>query len=137
MKPNVHLTIADLQQKWLDGLMISEEAVSRNADTYREMKKLLNIINSEPVDIGDYYRIASELGEMLHTLANDKREVIFRHFAERIDPRKNADVRSFRFECIDLSRQLSDLEQWRRNRRQLRIIRSAPQSSGGPLRCTV
>lgn len=132
MKPTIHLTIADLQQKWATGLMVSEKAIFQNADTYRDMKNLLNFVNSNLVDISEYYNIASELGKMLNILANEKEEIVFRYFAERIDPTKNADVRSFRFECTDLSERLRFLDQWRRNRRQLRIIRYIPQSPTCP-----
>jgi hypothetical protein len=116
-------TLDELKQKRESDLMGSAQAISRQSDLYRELKALVQKINSCPLDVGDYHKTAARLGAMLVKMTNGVGSTIFHYFAEHIDPDKAGDVRCFRFECLDLAEQMRQLEQWRAERHRLKRIK--------------
>jgi hypothetical protein len=117
------LTLEELKQKREENLLGSERAIRHQCDAYRELKKLVNDINTGPLDVADYYRSASRLGFLLSELSACSSHTIFHYFAEQIDPGKVSDVRYFRLECMDLAQQIRDFDQWRTQRHRLKRIK--------------
>lgn len=116
-------TLEELMRKRDVALSGSVRAIREHGGTYRELKRLVNQINSQPLDVGDYHRTATRLGAMLFSLTRGSGGTIFHYFAEHIDPAKAGDVRCFRLECRDLADQIRQLDQWRAERQQLKRIK--------------
>jgi hypothetical protein len=83
----------------------------------------VNRINTDALDVADYYSTAVRLGEMLKEISAGYANSIFRYFADHIDPCENGDVRCFRMECRQLSEHLKELDQLRSDQRPLTVIK--------------
>jgi hypothetical protein len=125
------LTIDDLQRRWAESLLASQQAIRCNYSVYRELKRLVRQINTKALDVAEYYPTAVHLGTMLRDLSSGCSNSVFQYFAEQIDPRQQGDVRCFRMECRQLSEQLAELDRRRTSGSHLRIIPSAPSSAHG------
>jgi hypothetical protein len=117
------LTLEELKNKREADLMGSERAIREHSDTFRQIKKMLQEINSRPLDVEDYHRTARCLGGMLARMSDVGGGTIFHYFAEHIDPGRSGDVRCFRLECRDLAEQIRHMEQWRAERHRLKRIK--------------
>lgn len=123
------LTFDDLKQKWAESLLASEKAIYQRYPTYRELKRLVHRINTQSLDVAEYYPTAVRLGSMLRDISFGFSNTLFHYFADHIDPGKKGDVRCFRMECQQLSEQLAELDQHRASRGCLRIIPRAPSAT--------
>lgn len=117
------LTFEQLKQQHLRALALSEQAVRRKPDAYRQIKTLVHQVVNEPVDVGEYYHLARTLSGLLEALGGGQPGSIFEYYRNNIDPRKLGQARYFRMECRDMLEQLSNFEQWRKDNRRLTIIR--------------
>ena len=117
------LTIEDLQCRRQRALMGAAQAILKRRSTYLELKKLVHAINSQPLDVADYYLTASHLAALLGRMRMAGGETIFDYFAEHIDPRKCGEAANFRVECRDLDEQLKSLEEWRARQHRLRRVK--------------
>jgi len=116
-------TIDDLQRRRQRALMGAAQAILKQRSTYLELKKLVQAINSNPLDVADYYTTAARLGALLTRMSTGSSETIFQYFADHIDPRKCGEAVNFRVECRDLDEQLKALEQWRVQQHRLRRVK--------------
>lgn len=117
------MTFDQLRRKREADLMGAEGSVLRHIDIYQEVKQLVRDINSRPLDVADYHQTACRLGTLLYELSDGIDKTIFHYYAEHIDPGKSGDVRCFRMECEELGRQISEIDQWRAARRQLKSVK--------------
>jgi hypothetical protein len=117
------LTIEDLQRRRQKALRGAAQAILKRRSTYLELKKLIHAINSQPLDVADYYLTASRLAALLGRMRTDGGETIFDYFAEHIDPHKCGEAVNFRIECRDLDEQLKSLEAWRARQHRLRRVK--------------
>lgn len=101
-------------------LKCSEDAICRHPNEFDEIRELLGRVVSEPVDIDDYYPLAARLARLLEAMGPG---TVFHHYyLENMDPRKGCQARYFRYICRDLQEQIDQLNHWRRNQRQLRLV---------------
>jgi hypothetical protein len=113
-------TMKALIQKHQISMLKSETAVREHPDEFSEIRKILNRVVLEPVDIDAYYPLAEKLARLLEAMGP---ETIFSHyFTENIDPKRGCQARYFRFMCLDLTEQINHLMQRRGNRRRLRLM---------------
>ena len=117
------ISIRDLQERHRDVLLLSEMSVRTQPDTFRELKRVLREINSRVLDISEYYPIAIRLAGLLRSLIRKKDRTIFDYFIQDIDPCQGSNVRSFRYNCLDLEDQLNYFDKWRAGRRHLKCIK--------------
>lgn len=115
-------SLGDLRRRRQNALEKAEEAVIRSPAEYRQLKRLLGQILAGPVDVGDYYRVARQLGRLLETLTASCPESLFAYFYHNIDPDKQGDARYFKIMCLDLKKQVDLLERYRRQHRGLRVV---------------
>lgn len=120
---NNRLSKDDLEQKWAETLMASERAVDCRYTAYCDLKRLVGRINTGSIDVSDYYSTAVHLGARLSDISSGYGNTVFHYFAEQIDPRKQGDVRCFRMECRQLSKQIEELDRRRAANRALRVIK--------------
>ena len=116
-------TLEELRKKRARALTGSEQAILRHRATYKALKHLLHDINSGPVDISDYYPIASRLSAMLKEMSEGADQTIFHHFESQIDPAHVGNARWFRLACLDLAEHVRDVEQWRAAKLGLRVVK--------------
>ena len=112
-----------LKKKRLDALQWSEKAIRQYPAVYCEVKAMINDILNRPVDISEYYHMASLLSDLLHSLSQIGGETIFHYYYPLIDPKQNNNVRYFRAMCIDLADQLQKIDCWRMSQRKIRIVK--------------
>lgn len=117
------LTFEELMQKRTEGLIESEKAILQKYDTYRALKRMVDEINTGPLDVVDYYATATRLGALLHEMAAGFTHTIFHYFADYIDPAQKGDVRCFRMECCELAQQMKELDRWRAKRHCLKSVK--------------
>ena len=115
-------TIAELTQKRQQSLMASEQVIRKHPDVYRQLKKLVRDIISEPVDISDYYSTAQALTHLLKQMAQSGHGSIFDYYYVQIDPHQKGQAQYFRANCVDLEEQLRCVDQLRSDRCRLRVI---------------
>ncbi len=123
MNAETSLSMELLETKYRQALQWSEKAVQRDPEIYTAMKRRLQRILDNPVDISEYYPLARELSGDLQSLSHIGGETIFHYFHPHIEPRKSGDPRYFRAMCLDLWNRVQDLDHWRISRRNLRIVR--------------
>lgn len=116
------LTVEELQRRWTESLRASQKAIRHNHSAYCELRRLVHRINTEALDVAEYYLTAVRLGSILLELSAGCGNSLFRYYAEQIDPRRQGDVRCFRMECRQLSQQLVELDRRRTTRHHLRVI---------------
>jgi hypothetical protein len=98
----------------------SESAIRDYPHEFSEIRKIVDRIIMEPVDIDDYYPLAKRLAGLLETMGP---ETIFsNYFLENIHPDRGCRARYLRFICKDLKQQMSHLLQRRKNQRHLRLL---------------
>lgn len=117
------MTFDQLQKKREADLLAAEGAVYRHGDIYRNIKQMVGEINNRLLDVADYHRTARLLGKLLNEMCDGIEQTIFHYYAEHIDPFKAGDVRCFRMECEELSRQIAEFDQWRAAKRRLKMVK--------------
>ncbi len=85
----------------------SESAIRDHPIEFSEIRKIVNQIILEPVDIDDYYPLAERLTALLETMGPDT--IFFHYFLENIDPNRGCQARYLRFICMDLCQQINHL----------------------------
>ena len=123
MKDISQLTVKELEKRRADALLGSEKVAMGRPAVYRQVKRMLNDINSSPVDVADYYKTARKLSDLLAALSNAGNRTLFAYYVQQIDPSRSGDPRYFRWECRDLAAQLDGLEKWSAKRHNLRVIK--------------
>lgn len=117
------LTFEELKQRQAEGWRASEKAVRQKYGTYQEIKRLVRMINTGPLDVAEYYGVAMRLGALLHDIKAGFCNTIFHYFADQIDPVRKGDARCFRMECLQLADQIRELDQRRALRHRLTIVK--------------
>lgn len=117
------LTFDELKEKRAKGLLASEKAILQKYDTYLTLKKMVARINTEPLDVVNYYPTARRLGAILRELTAGHANTIFQYYADHIDPTAEGDARCFRMECHQLAEQLKELDRRRAARCRLKIVK--------------
>lgn len=120
---NEQPTLAELQQRWENVLVLTEQAVAGQMGRYAELKAKAREVVSNPVDIKEYFPTAQSLATLLRQLDADSRGTIFHLFGERISPSSIWQVNLLRVECRDLLDHLKVFDEWRLKSRGLHIVR--------------
>ena len=116
----VFSTILELEEHRIDCFKRSEQAVTENPSYYRDIKKLLTYVVSNPVDISEYEDLAGEIASLLENMGKDT--IFYHYFYENIHPGQYGVPKFLRFFCRDLLDQLSELNRWRRTFRNITCI---------------
>jgi len=102
--------------------MASEKAVAEYPDVYREIKKMVLEVIQTPVEIGDYYKTARKISELLEKMAKIDASSLFDYFSTSIDPLKCGRAMYFRADCVDLWEQLKCIDELRIKKHHIRLI---------------
>ncbi|WP_080804615.1 hypothetical protein [Desulfamplus magnetovallimortis] len=113
----------DINKQWEDALHLTEKAVNRHPEAYRELKKLIHRTVSCPLDIRDYFTTAEKIVNLLSCLDPCGQGSIFHRFSESLAPSNIWHVKWMRVECLDLLDHLDAFDRWRREKRKLRIVK--------------
>ena len=119
----IELTLDVLRSRREADLLGSERAIRLRPRTYLLLRRMLKEINTGPVDVADYHRTATRLGDLLREISAGSDRTIFHYFTASIDPCINGSVRWFRLTCLDLQSHIQDLERWRAERAGLRVVK--------------
>lgn len=123
MNTPVALTVDVLKNRRQNALRWSDKAIQRYPETYAAIRKLLPRILYAPMDISEYFPVATELSGLIRELSQIGDETIFQYFYPHIDPGQTGDPRYLRAMCMDLYEQMQELERWRITHRHLRLVR--------------
>lgn len=107
------LSLAELENRWNNALVMTRTAVSRQPAVYRDLKVLAADIIAHPLDITEYLPTAETLVGLLEKLDPNHRGSIFSFFHDRIAPSSVWDTTWLRLECRDLLAHLEAFEEWR------------------------
>ena len=122
MNNGINPSLEELERRRVRSLMVSEKAVMEYPDVYREIKKLVRHVISSPVDIGDYYKTARKLSELLKKMALTDANSLFYYFYKSIDPMQCGRAMYFRADCLDLWEQLKYIDELRIRKHHIRLI---------------
>jgi hypothetical protein len=117
------LTIAELEKRWENALVVTKSAVGRHPTAYRELKSLAGDIIRKPLDITDYLPSANKLVDLLETLDPTGRGSIFHLFNRRIAPSDIRAIPWLRMECQDLLAHLKAFDEWRMKTSGLKVVK--------------
>lgn len=117
------LSLEMLKERWHHSLLFTDEVICRQADAYKELKCLVNRINNETIDIGQYHEIAGRIAFLLDRITEKKTGTVFDYFRTGIDPKKKGTAIHFRFFCADLQNLLDQIDSYRKSRRGLKIVK--------------
>jgi hypothetical protein len=120
-------TTQQLNERWVKCYEQSEQAILRNPQTFQEILSIIDEVCFGLIDIDEYYDVASRLSQRLDQMGRET--IFFNYFHEQIDPKHHGTARYFRPLCRDLSEQIEELNQWRKTRRCLRIVRYSPMEN--------
>jgi hypothetical protein len=120
---NETLTISDLERRWEETLRATDKTVRRHPHVYRELKKLVEEIVTQPLDINDYPFTAEKLAGLLRSMDDETRKNIFHFYFDRIFPASIGRLKLLRLECRDLSEQLEAFDKWRMETHRLRVLK--------------
>lgn len=120
---NDRLTIKELEKRWENVLTLTQSAVARHPGIYRQLKSLAGDIVGKPVDIKEYLTTAEKLADLLRIMDPEDAGTIFHFFRRRISPSDIWQVPLLRVECRDLLAHLKAFDQWRLQRRSLKIVK--------------
>jgi hypothetical protein len=118
-----HLTVAQLKERREKALIHSEEALLKHTETYRQLKRMVNEINTNPLDISQYHKTAVRMSALLKELIRVNTQTVFDYYYCNIDPQQMGDVRFFRCQCLDLAEQIIELDRWRAKRHHLTLVK--------------
>jgi hypothetical protein len=110
---------ADLKQQRHQCLIRSERAILDRPCCYAKIKKLLQQIIAEPIDIDEYHPLAARLALLLDQMGPDT--IFFLYYHENIDPTGKGRARHLRSVCRDLTAQIDELNQWRAEQRKIKL----------------
>lgn len=115
------LTVEDLERLRVAAMENSARAVSEKPGDYRAIRCLLCRVANSVLDVEDYLTVAVSLVSLLTAMGPGT--IFYEYFRENLDPRKSGRAEYFRAECRDLLRRCEDLDDWRRQRRHLRLVK--------------
>ena len=122
MNDGINPSLEELERRRVRSLIVSEKAVAEHPDIYREIKKMALEVISTPIDIGDYYKTARKLSELLEKMAQTDANSLFYYFAKSIDPLKCGRAMYFRADCLDLWEQLKCIDGLRIRKQYIRLV---------------
>ncbi len=111
----------DLERKRLEYFQRSEQAIRDKSSQFCEITKILNHVDSNIVDIGEYFQLASVLASLLKEMGTGT--IFYHYYFKNIDPNKYGRARYFRPICRDLLQQIGELNKWRAAKRQLTVVK--------------
>ncbi len=109
-----------LHKKRLECFEISEHAILKEPDTFREITRYLLQIANEPIDVDEYFCMACRLARLLKKIG--PATIFTTYFHENIDPNLKSKAHFFRIECKKLLEQIEELNIWRKGKRKLALI---------------
>ena len=118
-----HLTdisIENLKKKRESCLALSEQAILKNPACYQQIRELLNYIISSDIDIDEYHKLADKLSMCLINMGTGT--IFHTYFYENINPLGPGNVFFFRSVCKDLLDQITQLNHWRAQKRNISVI---------------
>lgn len=113
-------TIETLLHQYRASILRAEAAIRRHPEEFSEIRRIINQVALEPLDIDAYYPLAEKLARLLEAFGPDT--IFTNYFLENIDPKRGCQARYFRFICLDLVEQINQLIQWRGEQRRLRLM---------------
>ncbi|MDZ7582379.1 MAG: hypothetical protein U5R30_17790 [Deltaproteobacteria bacterium] len=120
---NEKLSVEELERRWQNVLLDTAKAVSAHPQVHREIKRLAADIIAKPLDIADYAATAERLVRLLKTISSPARGSIFQFYVDRVSPSSICNLKFLRVECHDLLSHLAAFDEWRHERRHLRILK--------------
>lgn len=115
-------TVATLHKTHRKCLIRSEAAIRRHPHEFSEIRKILNRVVLESVDIDAYYSLAERLVALMEVMGPGT--IFTQYFLDNIDPKRGCQARYFRFMCLDLRSQISLLVRRTERPHRLRLISS-------------
>ena len=113
-------TVATLQKTHRKCLIRSEAAIRRHPHEFSEIRKIVNRVVLESVDIDAYYSLAERLAGLMAVMGPDT--IFTQYFLDNIDPKRGCQARYFRFMCLDLRSQINLLDRRSETQNRLRLI---------------
>lgn len=120
---NEKLSVEELEKRWGNALLVTDKAVAAHPHVYHEIKLLAADIITKPLDIKDYTTTAERLVGLLKTIGCHAPESIFHFYYDRVSPSSICNLKFFRVECQDLLSHLDAFDEWRNQKRHLRIVK--------------
>ncbi len=117
------LTLVELNRRWENVLIATDDAVCRHPEVYRELKTLVGDIVLKPLDIGKYLPATSKLADFISTLDAIGEGSIFHFFRDCVAPSSIWHLKMLRVECQDLLAYLKVFDDWRIGRHRLRVVK--------------
>ena len=112
--------LQELHKRRAECFSVSEQAILRDPDTYREIKQCLLRISNDLIDIDEYFCTACRLAQLLKKMGP---ETIFtKYFYENIDPNLKGKAYFFRSECKSLLQVIENLNNWRKSKREFTLV---------------
>ena len=121
---------ADLKRQRHQCLIRSERAILDQPCCYAEIKRLLQHITAEPIDIDEYHPLAARLAALLEQMGPNT--IFFLYYHENIDPACKGRARHLRAVGRDLMAQIDELNQWRGQQRKIKPVRALAGSGVRP-----
>jgi hypothetical protein len=122
MEEKTRPSMEELKHRRRLSLEKAQKAITAHPREYRLIKRMLEDILANPVDIKEYYRIARSLSMLLEQLNASSPGSLFSYYHENIAPHRQGDTRYFKIICEDLRQQIRQVDQFRRQQHNLRII---------------
>lgn len=117
------VSFQELNRRWETMLIRTEAAVGSQPGAYQDLKRLAVRIVDEPLDIGEWLPTARKMADLLVLLDPDRSGSIFGCFHDYILPSDVWHAATLRIDCADLLDHLNKFDQWRREKRQLHVVR--------------
>ena len=117
----ITLTKEELERRRLVSLQQSAKAVIQFPECYAEMKRILDHVVTNKIDIDEYDAIACTLAGLIEKMGTDT--IFYHYFHENINPKKMGKAKYFRFFCRDLLMQVDELARWRYAKRNISLVK--------------
>ncbi len=115
-------SMEELRYRRRESLEKAQKAIAAHPGEYRQVKRLLEKVLANPVDVTQYYGIARNLTLLLEKLNASSPGSLFAYYHENIAPERQGDTRYFKMICADLRQQIRQVDQFRRQQHNLRIV---------------
>jgi hypothetical protein len=120
---NETLSVKELEKRYKEVLVATDKAVAKHPDVYHEIKSLACDVVTKPLDIKDYPITAEKLVKLFKTLDYNTQGSIFHFYYDRVWPLSICNLKFFRVECQDLLEHLKAFDEWRKEKRRLRVLK--------------
>ena len=101
----------------------TDSAIQRHSGEYQRLKTILGRINSQTIDVGEYHCLAKEITELMDACSGGLKDTLFHYFRRYIDPDRGDPARFFRFHCLDLQNRIKEVDRYRKDRRNLKVVK--------------